>query len=153
MWTMDTYRRVRGPGEAVLASAAGAAHDTCVKGPRITVRCDCGAEARLHYGDRWECEQCGRRYDTSSIPEAQYREIESIVRRYRLLGYGLGVVLAALVLVLVLQDQPFVLLATLPAILMVWFLYGRPFLRRRYRRAIAAAPRWELRPESGPPEE
>jgi Flp pilus assembly protein TadB len=124
-----------------------------VKGPPISVHCECGADARLQYGERWQCEQCGRRYDTSTIPEGEYRQLESIVRRYRLFGYAFGALLAAFVLLLVLQDRPFVILASLPAILMVWFVYGRPLLRRRFRRAIASAPRWELRPESGPREE
>jgi hypothetical protein len=50
-------------------------------------------------------------------------------------------------LLLVLQNQPFMILATLPAILLVWFTYGRPLLRRRFRRALASAPSWELRAE------
>jgi hypothetical protein len=35
----------------------------------------------------------------------------------------------------------------LPLALMLWFYFVRPFHRRRYRRAIAELPRWELRPE------
>ena len=35
----------------------------------------------------------------------------------------------------------------LPLAMMTWFFFVRPAHRRRYRRAIADLPRWELRPE------
>jgi hypothetical protein len=35
----------------------------------------------------------------------------------------------------------------LPVALAVWFVFLRPVHRRRYRRAIANLPRWELKPE------
>jgi hypothetical protein len=35
----------------------------------------------------------------------------------------------------------------LPLAVMTWFLFVRPAHRKRYRRAIADLPRWELRPE------
>ncbi len=35
----------------------------------------------------------------------------------------------------------------LPLALMLWFYFVRPAHRRRYRRAIAELPRWELRPQ------
>jgi hypothetical protein len=35
----------------------------------------------------------------------------------------------------------------MPIALTVWFVFLRPAHRRRYRRAIADLPRWELRPD------
>jgi hypothetical protein len=56
-------------------------------------------------------------------------------------------VLALLALVLVLQDKPIVLLIAMPSILFAWFTYGRPFVRSRYRKALATLPRWDLKAE------
>ncbi len=46
-----------------------------------------------------------------------------------------------------LQGQPFVLLIGLSSILFIWFTYGRPFVRGRYRKALATLPRWNLEAE------
>jgi len=54
------------------------------------LRCDCGADALVAYGERWTCESCGRTYDTTEIPDADFRAIQDLRRRYRLIG-GLGV--------------------------------------------------------------
>ena len=35
----------------------------------------------------------------------------------------------------------------LPLAMMFWFYFVRPVHRRRYRRAIAELPKWELRPD------
>ena len=35
----------------------------------------------------------------------------------------------------------------LPLTLMIWFYFIRPAHRRRYRRAIAELPKWQLRPQ------
>jgi hypothetical protein len=121
-----------------------------VKGPRITLRCDCGEAAKVGYGERFSCPACGRVYDTSQIPEEEYRELEAIRRRYRYAGYAFGAVLAVAVLLLLLQQNPFLLLAGIPALLFIWFTYGRPFLRYRYRRTMEGkVARWKLRAEPG----
>jgi hypothetical protein len=41
-----------------------------MKGPRITVTCECGTETRAAYGERFTCEGCARQYDTSRIPQS-----------------------------------------------------------------------------------
>jgi len=38
-----------------------------VKGPPITVTCDCGERTELFYGERWTCPSCGRTYDTRQV--------------------------------------------------------------------------------------
>ena len=116
--------------------------------PRITLRCDCGAEALVAFGDRWTCESCGRTYDTNGIPEADWRAIQDMRRRYRIVGYTGMVLIAAFVLLLALTAQEFQLFIGLPAILLVWFIYVRPFMRSRYRRRVGELQRsWTLRAE------
>ena len=107
----------------------------------------------MAYGERWECARCGRLYDTASIPRAEYDSILALRRRYRMVGWGLAAVVAAFVLFLAVANQPLQILAGLPLILVTWFLYVRPLLRRRYLRAIADRPRWQVRAEPVPPEE
>jgi hypothetical protein len=126
--------------------------DGLVKAPPITLRCDCGAEGKAAYGERWACSRCGREYDTSAIPAEQYRAILAVRRRYRATGWALAVVVAAFVLFLAVSNQPLQILAGLPLILVTWFMYVRPLLRRRFRRAIADLPTWELHAERGPRE-
>jgi hypothetical protein len=119
-----------------------------MRAPRITLRCDCGANALVAYGERWTCESCGRTYDTTEIPDADFQAIQSLRRRYRLIG-ALGVALvAAFVLFLALTAQEFQLFIGLPTVLLVWFMYVRPFMRTRYRRRVLELTRsWTLRAE------
>jgi hypothetical protein len=116
--------------------------------PRITLRCDCGAEALVAYGERWTCESCGRTYDTTGIPDADYQAIQSLRRRYRIGGYiGVSLV-AAFVLVLALTAQQFQIFIGLPFVLIVWFMYVRPLMRRRYMQRVRELTRtWTLKAE------
>jgi len=54
-----------------------------LKGPPITVTCECGEKRELSHGERWTCESCGRSWDTRRIPPEQYGEIRRISLRYR----------------------------------------------------------------------
>jgi hypothetical protein len=119
-----------------------------MKAPLISLTCDCGAQASVGYGERWRCEACGRTYDASHIPEREYQALVAIQRRYRSVGWALMGVLAVLVLALALSGQPIQIMAGLPVILIAWFTYGRPLMRRRYRRRIRELTRsWELHAE------
>lgn len=116
--------------------------------PRITLHCDCGQEERVPYGGRWTCPSCGRTYDTAGIPEADFRAIEALRRRYRAFGYAAVGVIAAFVLLLALTAQQFQLFVALPTILIAWFVYVRPLMRRRYMRRVGEVTRsWTLRAE------
>jgi hypothetical protein len=121
-----------------------------MKGPAITLRCDCGAEGRAAYGERFTCEHCGRVYDTSRIPAAEYGVLEAAARRYRRIGWAVAAAVALFVLALALTGRPLQVLVGLPIVLIGWFVYGRPLLRRRYRQAIASRPTWHLEAESPP---
>jgi hypothetical protein len=116
--------------------------------PRITLRCDCGAEALVAYGERWTCHACGRTYDTNRIPDADYRAIQDLRRRYRVAGWVAVSLVAAVVLLLALSAQQYEIFLGLPGILLVWFMYVRPFMRRRYVRRVRELTRtWELTAE------
>jgi hypothetical protein len=116
-----------------------------VKGPPITVSCECGEKAGLAYGEQWSCPSCGRSYDTTRIPREQYEEIRRLSLRYRALpvGFALGVALLAIFFTLT-GNYPGVFFL-LPVALIVWFVFLRPVHRKRYRQAIGGLPRWQLR--------
>jgi Flp pilus assembly protein TadB len=59
--------------------------------------------------------------------------------------YGLAV--AGLAAFFSLTGNVFSVIVLLPLAMLIWFYFLQPFHRRRYRRAIAELPRWELRPQ------
>jgi hypothetical protein len=116
--------------------------------PSITLRCDCGAEGRAGYGDSWTCSACGRTYDTAQIPAAEYAAIAALDRRYRYANLGVVAVLALVVLAVAITRQFIPTLAGLGVVLVGWFLYIKPFVHRRHRRAVNELTRsWELTAE------
>ena len=132
----------RAPRERLGREAPG----SVLGGPPITISCECGEKRDLRYGETWTCERCGRTWDTNDIPREQYELIRRTQLRYRLLPIALGVVVATAALFFILTGNFFSLVILLPLSTMVWFFFLRPAHRRRYRRAIADLPRWELRP-------
>jgi hypothetical protein len=118
-----------------------------VKGPPITVTCDCGERTELFYGERWTCPSCARTYDTRRVPEHEYAAIRRVQRRFRAVPIGLGLAVAALAIFFTLTGNPFSVFVLLPLSVATWFAFIRPLHRRRYRAAIAQLPRWNLRAE------
>jgi preprotein translocase subunit YajC len=59
--------------------------------------------------------------------------------------YGLAVL--ALAMFFTLTGNIFSVFILLPLAVMFWFYFVRPAHRRRYRKAIADLPKWELRPQ------
>ena len=118
-----------------------------LRGPPITITCECGEKRNLHYGEEWRCERCGKRWDTRHIPAEQYEAIRRLQWRFRLVPIVLGLLVAALAIFFTLTDNLFSVFILLPLGTMTWFIFIRPTHRRRYRRAIAELPRWTLRPE------
>lgn len=134
-----------------MRESAHIREDRPVKAPPISLKCDCGAEASIAYGERWECPDCGRSYDTRDIPEHEYRELEGLSRRYRMAGWVLVSLIAGLTLFLALFGLPFQVFVALPMILLVWFVYVRPLLRRRYTRRLGElTATWELHGQGRP---
>jgi hypothetical protein len=116
-------------------------------GPPIAVTCECGEKHDLRYGEAWTCERCGRRWDTNQIPREDYDVIRRTQLRFRALPVALGLLVLALAIFFTLTDNVFSVFFLLPVALLGWFVLLRPVHRRRYRRAIAELPRWELHPE------
>lgn len=120
-----------------------------MKAPRITVRCECGGEERVAYGQSWECPSCGRRYDTSQIPSQEYGEVAALDRRYRLASWAVMAVLGAAVLAVALTGQIIPIFAGLAVSLLSWFLYIKPLVHHRHRKAVGKLTRsWNLEAEA-----
>jgi ribosomal protein S27AE len=118
-----------------------------LKGPRITVNCECGETQYLAYGERWRCGNCGRSYDTNRIPQEQYEEIRQISLRFRMLPIAFGALVAAAAIVFTLTGNIPGVFFLLPVALVTWFVFIRPVHRKRYREAIKGLPVWQLRAE------
>jgi hypothetical protein len=116
-----------------------------LKGPPITLTCECGAKRDVAYGERWDCEECGRSWDTSRIPQDQYEQIRKLSLRYRATPVIFGALVAILAIVFTFTGNIPGVFFLLPVALIAWFVFLRPLLRKRYRAAIKGLQRWELR--------
>ena len=116
-----------------------------IKGPPITLTCECGERHELFYGERWSCPSCGRSYDSGRIPEDEYARVRSLQRRFRAVPVAVGVTVAALAIVFTLTGNVAGVFFLMPIALIAWFVFIRPTHRKRYRAAIADLPRWDLR--------
>lgn len=117
-----------------------------MKPPPITIECECGERREVPYGEVWECERCGRRWNTRQIPAEEYEGLLRRMRRFRLEVLGFALVAAAVLVPLIVFVNPgFIFLAPMAAA--VWLFLYLPNWRRRARRAAHEAPRWELHPE------
>jgi hypothetical protein len=121
-----------------------AVYHRAVKGPPITVRCDCGTVQHIPYGESWTCPSCGRRWDTAQIPAEEYEGVMRDMRHYRIqamwLGSGIGL---AVVLLAVLTDRPLFPLALIA--MAGWWLVYMPQWRRKVRARARSLPSWKLR--------
>jgi len=117
-----------------------------VKGPPITIKCECGAVERVPYGDTWKCEGCGRRWNTGQIAAEEYEAILREMRRFRLSAIGAGIVIAVVftVVALVVSQSLFLLL---PVVLAGWYVWYMPLWRAKVRRRARSLPTWNLTPE------
>jgi hypothetical protein len=143
-------RRARNRSEAGgrgLRIGGGETPGAVLKGPPITLTCECGEKRDLPYGERWQCEQCGRTWDTNRIPREQYEQIKRVSLRFRALPIGFGSLVAAIAIFFTLTGNVFSVFFLLPVALTTWFVFLRPVHRRRYRAAVKGLPRWELRAE------
>jgi len=117
-----------------------------MSGPPITVACECGKMAHVPYGETWQCDSCGRRWNTAQIPAEEYRGIMREMRRFRLVAIGIAAGLALLfgLLAAFVAQSIFLLF---PVVMAGWFLLFMPWWRRRIRRRVRSLPTWQLRPE------
>jgi hypothetical protein len=138
--------------EPVRAGAQGVArpgrrYHRLVRGPPITLTCECGDVAYVPYGERWTCPRCDRTWDTSKIPEADYARLVGSVRGYRALALGpplaFAVVLVPLAIVFGLQYG-----LLLFVLVFAYAIFVLPKLRERASKAVGRSARsWELHPE------
>jgi hypothetical protein len=117
-----------------------------MRGPPITVRCDCGEIAYVPYGDRWQCPRCSRKWDTNQIPSEDYWGIIKEMRRYRLNVIVAAVVLGIVLLFLgrYLGARVFPLGVVVAGLFSIFYM---PRWRRRVRARARSLPTWQLRPE------
>jgi Flp pilus assembly protein TadB len=117
-----------------------------MRSPPITVACDCGEMKHVAYGETWECEGCGRRWNTAQIPADEYEGLLRDLRRMRIVpvAVALGTALVFGLLAIFVAESLFLLL---PVVLAMWFLWYMPWWRRRIRRRARSSPKWKLRPE------
>ena len=116
------------------------------KGPPITVTCECGQRRDLKYGERWKCDGCGRRYDTSKIPLEEYAAIRRTQLRYRIIPLATGVLLLGAMIAFFVAGRAFSALVAVAFLLASWTMFGRPFFRSRYRKALSEhLPKWEIK--------
>ena len=116
-----------------------------LKGPPVTITCECGNSAEVAYGTSWKCDRCGRRYDTAKIPKDQYDKVKNLTLRYRAIPIALGAVSISLAIFFTLTGNVFSVFILLPSVLLVWFMIIRPVHRRSFQKAIANLPTWDLR--------
>jgi hypothetical protein len=138
-------RQQRPPRERLGREQPGAV----LRGPPITVTCECGGSAKVPHGERWTCEGCGRAYDTARIPKDEYEVVRRTQLRYRMLPIAFGLGVAALAIFFTLTGATLNVFILLPLALMAWYVFLRPAHQRRYRAAIANLPRWDLRADGG----
>jgi len=114
--------------------------------PPITITCECGEAKEVAYGERWQCERCGRSWNTQNIPAEEYEGLLRRMRRHKLEVLAVGGLLAAILVPLIVVVSPR-FIAVVPMVMAIWLFVFLPFWRRRYRRTARGAPRWELHPD------
>ena len=116
------------------------------KGPPITVTCECGQKRDLQYGEQWQCEGCGRSYDTRKIPLEEYAAIRRTQLRYRLIPLIAGLILLAAMIVFFIAGSAFSGLVLIAFVGASWVMFVRPFFRTRYRKSLGKnLPSWNLK--------
>jgi hypothetical protein len=117
-----------------------------MRAPGITVTCECGEARLLPYGQRWECETCGRLWNTGQIPEEEYRHLERAVRRYQLEALAFAALLVVVFAPLIVFVD--VRLGITGLILFFgWAFLLRPRRRRSLITSVLKGARWQLHPE------
>jgi hypothetical protein len=114
--------------------------------PPITIRCECGETKDVAYGQRWQCETCGRSWNTQQIPAEEYEGLLRRVRRHKLEALG-TVALGAAVMIPIIVFVDARVIFTVPLLMAVWLFGFLPYWRKRYHETARSSPRWELHPE------
>jgi hypothetical protein len=117
-----------------------------VRGAPITIRCDCGEQRPVRYGDSWTCQSCGRTWNTADIPADEYWGAMRAVRRYKVAVWGITAAVLAvflpLALLVALQYFVFAIL-----ILGAFYFFVLPRWRGRVLAQSQNRPSWKLHPQ------
>jgi hypothetical protein len=115
------------------------------KGPLITVTCECGNRREVRYGERWQCEECSRTFDTRKIPLEEYAAIRRTQLRFRMVPLVSGLLLLAAVVLFFAEGKVFGAIIVVPFLFASWNMFVRPFFRSRYRRKLTeTTPTWTI---------
>jgi hypothetical protein len=114
--------------------------------PPITISCECGEKRDVAYGERWQCETCGRSWNTQQIPAEEYESLLRRMRRRKLEAIGTAVG-GAVVLIPLVAFVSARFIALVPLAMAGWLFVFLPAWRRRYRSTAGTSPRWHLHPE------
>jgi hypothetical protein len=97
----------------------------------------------VRFGERWPCPRCGRGWDTSGVPHAEYAAFVRAAHRTKMLGLS-GLVVAAIVFLplAIFVSSTFAIMGL--TVLAVFYFWFGPYYQRRIRRLRAALPHWEL---------
>jgi hypothetical protein len=117
------------------------------RGPLITLTCRCGERRYLHYGERWTCEKCGRSWNTMRIPVEQYAEIRRAQLRFRRVPLVISALSLACLIAFIVIGRAAAGLILIGFTATAWSMFVRPFHKRRYRKALAQLPSWEIEPD------
>ena len=128
------------PAEAELPRAVR-------KGPPITVTCECGERRDLRYGERWECESCGRRWDTSQIPLEEYAAIRRGQVRQLIAPAAAALIVLAISVFAIVSGRAVLAVVIVPFAGYMWSQFVRPARQRRRRKQLADLPRWNIKQE------
>jgi uncharacterized membrane protein len=110
------------------------------------VTCECGNVRLLPYDTRWECERCGRRWNTGQIPAAEYEQLARRVRRYKFEAVAFGVLLVAVFApLMILVDVRLGITGLI--VFFAWAFLVRPRQRRKLVEATRGTSDWQLTPE------
>jgi hypothetical protein len=117
-------------------------------GPPITVTCECGVKRDLRYGERWDCDGCGRAYDTGRIPPDEYAQIRYGQLRHAIAPAVVGVIVLAVAAWLIAGGRVVPAIVIVPFAGFGWSHFVRPARRRRRYKELAELPKWELEADS-----
>jgi hypothetical protein len=136
-----------GDAEQVTGLRASDGPPKIRRGPAIKVTCECGEVRSLHYGERWQCEKCARRYDTSRIPIAEYNAVRDAHRRRMLIPLAVALIVLVGAAALVITGRPLAAVIIVPGLGYIWAQWIRPARRDKQRAELADLPRWEIKAE------
>ena len=97
----------------------------------ITVRCECGETHKTNLGDLVEC-PCGRRFDTSKVPDSSFPQVREHQAKARLYVRVGAIFLLAAGLGAFFTWGFWAAAITVPIAGMLWFWYIRRWFMRRY---------------------